>query len=46
MDPLAALIIGVSLFGCMMLSYIRGWKDAVSQYTRTADDSHDSASEG
>lgn len=37
MDPLAALIIGVSLFGCMMLSYIRGWKDAVAQCKVAAD---------
>lgn len=37
MDPVAALIIGVSLFGCMMLSYIRGWKDAAAQCRRAID---------
>jgi hypothetical protein len=37
MDPVAALIIGVSLFGCMMLSYIRGWKDAAAQYKAATD---------
>ncbi|MDP2897214.1 MAG: hypothetical protein Q8Q12_11785 [bacterium] len=41
MDPVAALIIGVSLFGCMMLSYIRGWKDAVAQHRRAIDHASD-----
>jgi len=39
MDPLAALLIGASLFGCMMLSYIRGWKDAATQYGQAIDHS-------
>ncbi len=37
MDPVAALLTGAALLGCMMLSYIRGWKDAVAQYAEVED---------
>ncbi len=43
MSPVAALIIGASLFGCMMLSYIRGWKDAVAQCTDASEMYRDSS---
>jgi hypothetical protein len=45
MDPVAALIIGASLFGCMMLSYIRGWKDAVAQYSEAEEPRRESPKE-
>ena len=37
MDPIAALITGAALLGCMMLSYVQGWKDAVSHYYEAMD---------
>jgi hypothetical protein len=41
MDIMATLVTGLALLGCMILSYIRGWKDAVMQYSELEEDNRE-----
>jgi len=41
MDPIAALLTGIALLGCMMLSYVRGWKDALLQHSELKEDNRE-----